>query len=134
MGVVGRILRRLRHPPPEPFDASIMPIEIAPALRPDEWQERSFAYVDQVGDETHVVVEDPDGEVVSVSGPDEVFSLMALANDALPDGDPRKLTHAKAQLLRDLTADMWRGHRAAEQREALVILAQTISALLPPST
>ena len=112
-----------------------MPIEIAPALRSDEWKERScgFAYVDQVGDETHVVVRDPDGEVVSVSGPDEVFSLIALANDALPDSDPRKLTHAKAQLLRDLTADMWRGHRAAEQREALVILAETISALLPPT-
>jgi len=69
---------------------------------------------------------------VSVSGPDQVFSLMALANDALPDSDPRKLTHAKAQLLRDLTAALWSGHRAAEHREALVILAQTISALLPP--
>ena len=112
-----------------------MPNEIAPALKPNQWKERNvgYAYVDHVDDETHVVVVDPDDQLVSVSGPDEVFALMALANDALPDGDPRKLTHAVAQLLTDLTADTWSGHRSAEQREALLTLARTISALLPPT-
>jgi hypothetical protein len=70
--------------------------KIAPALEPEEWQHRrsGAVSVERVGDETHVVVRDPNGEVVSVSGPAEVFALMALANDALPDGDPRKITHA----------------------------------------
>ena len=90
--------------------------EIAPALEPEEWKQRRSGAVsiDLVGDETHVVVRDPHGEIVSVSGPAEVFALMALANDALPDGDPRKITRETVQLLEMLTSDTWAGHRAAE--------------------
>ncbi len=82
-----------------------MPIEIAPALEPDEWKQRPCAAVsiDHVDWETHVVVTDPDGELVSVSSPAEVFALMALANDALPSGDPRKIMRDKIQALLDLT-------------------------------
>ena len=75
--------------------------EIAPALGSEEWKHRRCGAVSLVHlDETHIVVTDPDGEIVSVSGPAELFALMALANDALPDGDPRKITRELAQQLR----------------------------------
>ena len=107
--------------------------QIAPALEPEEWKHRRCGPVslDRVDDETHIVVTDPDGEIVSVSGPAEVFALMALANDALPEGDPRKITREKVQLLEALTADTWAGHRAADQRDALAQLARSLAALLP---
>ena len=74
--------------------------QIAPALEPEEWKHRRCGAVsiDHVDGETHVVITDSDGELVSVSGPAEVFALMALANDALPDGDPRKLTVADVRM------------------------------------
>ena len=111
-----------------------MSIEIAPALEPEEWKYRRCGAVsiDYVDGETHVVVTDPDGEIVSVSGPEEVFALMALANAALPDGDPRKFTREKARILLAVAADTWAGHRAAEDRDALATVARTIEALLPP--
>lgn len=107
--------------------------QIAPALEPEEWKHRRCGAVslDHVDGETHVVVTDPDGELVSVSGPNEVFALMALANDALPDGDPRKITRETVRLLESLTADTWPGHRAAQERDALTQLARALSALLP---
>lgn len=109
--------------------------EIAPALEPEEWTHRRCGAVslDSVDGETHVVVTDPDGEIVSVNGPAEVFALMALANDALPDGDPRKITRETVKLLHALTADTWAGHKAAEQRAALAQLARALTALLPPT-
>src|SRR5947207_13079121 len=86
-----------------------MPIEIAPALEPDEWKHRRCGVsIDRVDGETHVVVTDSDGELVSVSGPEEVFALMALANDARPDADPRDFTHADLVLLRHAMASLAR--------------------------
>ena len=76
---------------------------------------------------------DPDGEIVSVSGPAEVFALMALANDALPEADPRKITREAVRLLRALTVDTWAGHRSSEERARLATLATALDALLPPS-
>jgi hypothetical protein len=87
--------------------------------------------IDRVGDETHVVVRDPDGEVVSVSGPEEVFSLMALANDALPNGNARKLTAGDLEWLRRLGS-------ATERYDAHLLhawaehVARVFAALLPP--
>lgn len=109
--------------------------EIAPALEPEEWKHRRCGAVsiDYVDGETHVVVTDPDGEIVSVSGPAEVFALMALANEALPDGDPRKFTREKARILLAVAGDSWAGHRSAQHREALASLAATLEALLPPA-
>ena len=96
-----------------------MPLEIAPALEPEEWRARRCGPVsiDRVDGETHVVVTDPDGEIVSVSGPEEVFGLLALANDALPDGDPRKISRHWVDELRD------------DHPEVATVLA----ALLPPT-
>jgi hypothetical protein len=96
--------------------------EIAPALEPEEWRHRRCGAVslDRVDAETHVVVRDPDGEIVSVSGPAEVFALMALANAALPDGDPRKITRELTQQLR------------AEPAAVALKVASLLEKLLPP--
>jgi len=101
-----------------------MPIEIAPALEQQEWKDLRCGCIaiDQVGDETHIVVTDPDGEVVSVSGPQELFALIALANAALPDGDPRKITAGWVERIRNGNA----AERAA--------IADALAALLPPTT
>ena len=98
-----------------------MQIEIAPALEQQEWKDLRCGCIaiDQVGEETHVVVTDPDGEVVSVSGPQELFALMALANAALPVGDPRKITREWIEQLRNGDAS------------SRVRLADVLSALLP---
>jgi hypothetical protein len=76
--------------------------EIAPALSLEEWERRTTdsVSVERVGDEVQVVVHDPDDQLVSVSGPYELFGLIALANDALPDGDMRKITPHIVELLR----------------------------------
>src|SRR5438046_2453426 len=80
-----------------------MPMEIASALDPQEWRDLRCGCIaiDRVGDETHVVVTDPDGEVVSVSGPQELFALIALSNAALADGDPRKITAQWVEQIRN---------------------------------
>jgi len=51
-----------------------MAIEIAPAL--EEWNRRRCGPVslDHLDGETCIVVTDPDGEIVSVSGPAELFA------------------------------------------------------------
>ena len=63
-----------------------MTTTIRPALTPAQWEEHraGAVFLHVVDDETHVVVADPDNQLVSVSGPSELFALMALANDALP--------------------------------------------------
>jgi hypothetical protein len=112
------------------------PIQIAPALKPDEWKARDCGYakIDCVWEETHVVVRDPDGEVVSVSGPDEIFALIALANDALPDDDPRKITREKVRLLIAMTDKPWDASGTLEQHTAVRKLVRALEALLPPAS
>lgn len=74
-------------------------IAIAPALEPADWAQRrrGAIAIDPHADTARVVVTDGGGQAVRVSGSDALFALMALANDALPDGDPRKLTRAVAE-------------------------------------
>ena len=110
-----------------------MTTTIRPALTPAQWKEHraGAVFVHVVDDETHVVVADPDNQLVSVSGPSEVFALMALANDALPDDDPRKLTRADVALLNALLVKI----DAREPSGMLAIaeaLRDKVAALLPP--
>lgn len=107
--------------------------EIAPALEPEEWKQRRCGAVSinhDAGD-TYVVVCDPDGAVVTVSGSAEVFALMALANDALPDGDPRKLTRRDVDWLRTLASET-EMFEAIPMREWAARMARVLNALLPP--
>lgn len=69
-------------------------VEITPALTPDEWAHRKVERPATriVADDVRLGVADPEGRVADVTGADELFALMALANHALPESDPRKLT------------------------------------------
>ena len=108
-------------------------IDIAPALDSGQWARRKCGSlaVEQVDDEVHVLVADPDGEVVSVSGSAELFALIALANDALPDRDPRKITlHAVFDV--QVAAEIARLAGVGGVALRLVKLADMLEAALPP--
>lgn len=67
---------------------------IRPALSAEEWGQRRSGPISltTVGDSARLVIVDPDGQVVRVENPDDIFALIALANDALPYADVRKFT------------------------------------------
>ena len=103
--------------------------EIRPALTSTEWNERRSGPVsiNVLNDETHLVVRDPDNEVVSVSGSDELHALIALANDALPEDDRRKLTRRDIAVLGIIVDHI---DRSAANGERLAALAEELFAKL----
>lgn len=103
--------------------------EIRPALTQIEWERRRSGpvSVDVLNDETHLVVRDPDNDVVSVSGSDELHALIALANDALPDDDRRKLTARDVAVLGIIIDDI---DRDTANGERLCALAEELFAKL----
>src|SRR5205823_10343020 len=117
---------------------------IRPALEPAEWKVRrsgpiSLDVVDRID---YIVIEGPNGETVKVTGADEIFALISLANDALPPDDPRKITHgwlARVETIRDMIRDLaesGEGQLAPHRRELATgwdQMAQVLSAILPPS-
>src|SRR5438270_10951839 len=122
---------------------SYMTESIRPALEPAQWKMRrsgpiSLDVVDRVD---YIVIEGPNGETVKVTGADEIFALISLANDALPADDPRKITLGwlwRIETIRDMIRDL-----ADSGDESLVPLrrelatgwdqhAQVLSPLLPP--
>ena len=106
-----------------------------PALTPDEWSRRRCGSisVEAVGDETHVVVADPDGQLVSVSGTDSLHALAALANDALPNEDARKLSWTDLAVLSILVDRLDRKHSQANRLISLAaVLYAKLAAILPP--
>lgn len=110
-----------------------MAIEIAPALEPEEWAERRSGVVslDAVFNSEYVVIQDADGDRVTVSGPNEIFALIALANDALPDGDPRKITHADVAELEKASGQIEYDPLHFDTVR-IGRLAQALAAMLPP--
>jgi hypothetical protein len=116
---------------------------IRPALAPDEWKQRRSGPIklDVVDKYDYVVIEGPHGETVKVSGADEIFALISLANDALPADDPRKITHgwlARVEAIRDMIRDLAASGdpNFAEMRRELAEgwdeMAQVLLAILPP--
>jgi hypothetical protein len=111
-----------------------MPTPLKSALSPAEWSRRQSGAlsVDVVDVETHVAVRDPDGEVVTVSGNDELFALMALANSALTEDEPRKLCRRDLAVLSILIEEYH--HSQAGDRQILevgMMLYDKLAALLP---
>ena len=116
---------------------------IRPALAPEEWKQRRSGPIslDVVGSLDYVVIEGPSGESVTVNGADEIFALISLANDALPEHDPRKISHgwlARVEAIRDMIRDMADNGdpKLAPYRRELAEgwdqMAQVLSAILPP--
>jgi hypothetical protein len=106
-----------------------------PALTPEEWGRRrsGTVFAHTVGDEMHVIVADPDDQLVSVSGPNELHALAALANDALPATDPRKLTFTDLAVLSILVDRVDRAQPNTARLVSLTtMLYAKLAALLPP--
>ena len=116
---------------------------IRPALEPSEWKVRRSGPIslDAIDRTDYIVIEGPGGETVKVSGADEIFALISLANDALPDDDPRKIRHewlARIETIRDMFSELAeRGepHLASHRRDLAAgweEMAQVVKAILPP--
>lgn len=107
---------------------------IPPALEPEEWERRRSGAIsiDRVAEETHLVVHDPDDQLVSVYGSEELFALMALANAALADGDPRKITRSSVFDVQVAAEYMQRDEHGGVAAR-LAQLADVLLALLPPA-
>jgi hypothetical protein len=115
---------------------------IRPALEPGEWKVRRSGPISlDLEHCDYVVIEGPGGETVKVSGADEIFALISLANDALPPDDPRRITHgwlARIETIRDMIHDLAdNGEQSlAEPRHELAAgwqqMADVIRAILPP--
>src|SRR5256714_7157845 len=117
--------------------------EIRPALEPSEWKLRRSGAIsrDVVGRIDYIEIEGPSGETVKVTGADEIFALISLANDALPPDDPRKITPgwlSRIETIRDMIRDLADGgdESLAPLRRELATgrdqMAQVLSAILPP--
>ena len=85
-----------------------MEIQLRPALTRNEWHERRSGGIEfrRIDDATCLVVRYNDRESVMVRGAENLWNLIALANDTLPDGDPRKITREDVHLLHALAASI----------------------------
>ena len=121
-----------------------MPDAIRPALEPEEWKQRRSGPIslDVIGSFDYIVIEGAHGETVTVRGADEIFALISLANDALPEDDPRKISQAwlaRVETIRDMIRDMAEKSdpKLAPLRQQLADgwdqMAQVLTAILPPA-
>ena len=112
-----------------------MPEQIPAALTPQQWKEGRIGCLSLgvVDDELHVVVRDPDDGLVSITGADDLWALIALANEALPHTDLRKVAMRDVAVIRVLAEscpDTAGGRRLRALAEAL---SNKIASLLPAS-
>jgi hypothetical protein len=114
---------------------------IEPALSADEWKASSFKLGAEwwdgtvSGDEESVHIEsgtDPQESAGPIRGP-RLASLIALANAALPDSDPRKITRARVDALR-FAASSLRHECGSDDEDARDVeaIADALESYLPP--
>jgi hypothetical protein len=118
-----------------------MPDDPRPALTPEQWAERNvdteafYGYVDDAGIIVGETGEDMGGPVGVFVYQDHLPAVMALANAALPDGHPNKVTRADVEdLAAVISAYDWdtiHGEPLARRERAARALAK-LRALLPP--
>jgi hypothetical protein len=109
---------------------------IPPALTAEEWAKTDIrrgdftAHIGHWGDD-ELVVDDVTGENSVPVPADALPAVIALANAALPDGDPRKITRDD---LLNLSADLdtAAGERGSACEMASWPLYAKLAALLPP--
>jgi hypothetical protein len=117
----------------------MIPSDILPALDPNQWEarRRGRLYVIQDGAEPRLVMDDGN-HVVTVSRADDLFAVIALANDALPEQDPRKITWAlltRVQAMSDVLESLAQSAASTpflrEEADAWHQIVRVLSALLP---
>jgi hypothetical protein len=106
---------------------------IRPALSAEEWVQRRSGPISlaTVGDRTRLVIIDADGQVVRVESPDEIFALIALANDALPYADVRKFTITDIAICRLVMERVVAAEGDARLTDLVAALCGKLQALLP---
>jgi hypothetical protein len=116
------------------------PNEIPPALTPDEWKRRAMGQRPLVEAELGTVGENDEHTLyitddLNAFGADNLPGLIALANAALPDTDPRKITRHHVWIVRTLADHVDTQHPGGIRfrREALE-LAAVLESYLPPET
>jgi hypothetical protein len=126
-----------------------MPVDIAPALAATEWAERRAGSIslDAARPQQRLVLSPETGTDAAVSGSREIFALIALANQALPEDDSRKITAAKLDALREAVREWhrcWLGMAGGSleklqqmpefepRRLMLEETVATLAAILPP--
>jgi hypothetical protein len=119
---------------------------ITPALTPEEWADRHFkrpshtyathysagvaAYGQEAeaGDDCNLTISDTEWQ-----GADNLAALIALTNDALPDGDPRKITREWVRSIRTVADALehngYGSHLAVPKLRAI---ADALESYLPP--
>lgn len=100
-------------------------------LTPEQWKRvpTGRPCYEQIGTHGHFALSgDRDGiwivddAVATRVFSEDLFALMALANAALPEGDPRKITHADVRML----------DHVGNEYEMVLPLMEKLAALLPP--
>ena len=114
-------------------------IQIEPALEPRDWKRKQALVHEARADRSTEISLDDDGTLLirlwvfddkyeSVVCPEALWPLIALANDALPDNDPRKIDREWIDDLQQAAEQLGCCDRAA----SLKVLAKVLSGLLPP--
>lgn len=112
-----------------------MDTDVRAALTGDQWVERRGAWgrleLERRGGEVLLSLRYGDGEAVSVSSADTLTQLIALANEALPKDDPRKITREDEHVLNALAASIEvEAGNAARLLPMLDALCEKIAAML----
>lgn len=114
-----------------------MPDEIKPALTREEWSEKEhrISRREVMSGGKGFVIDGPDpSDSVYVDSPDDLAAAVALANDALPDGHPLKITREDVAALHVVLSGY--GSEFVEDGKGDVArcerLAAKLAALLPP--
>jgi hypothetical protein len=117
----------------------MIPIDILPALGPKEWEQRRRGrlYVVKDGAEPRLILSDGSHQT-TITRADDLFAVIALANDALPDDDTRKITwglltrvQAMSDVLHGLSQSPQSTPFLREEAEAWRQIVGVLAALLP---
>ena len=118
----------------------MIPLDILPALGPEEWEARRHGamYVVKDAGAPRLIMHDDGDHPATVSRADDLFAMIALANDALPDEDPRKITWAlltRVQAMSDVVDGLAKAPDSStflqEEAEAWRQIVGVLAALLP---
>ncbi len=106
------------------------------ALSAEEWttgalseRESMSAYLDGT-EGFRLVTSNNESGSAAIFEPSELPGLIALANAALPEGSPHRITRADVTMLREAADN---DHAAYEHYDRLTALADKLAAFLPPS-
>lgn len=115
--------------------------DIPPALTPDQWREREFKVIGGATGQKFVLgsphflgIAQDGARLIGLTNVANVAALIALANAAFPDEDPRKLTWETVDALRRSEKTLESASHPVLDHEAQLLgdLADVLASYLPP--